>query len=495
MRIVTTAGLMALAAILVDAEPRAESIQTKDLLDRMQDSFRNVADTVFSSLVHIEAGHGGSLLTSGSGFIVDSFPDRDSATDTFYVATNHHVAGGAYDHIQVTTRDGRTFKAELLGSDPRYDVALLSFEHSTDDFFFWSPSVSSIGDSETVQAGDLVFAVGSPQGLPETVTLGIVSHVSRESPDSVGVFIQTDTAINPGNSGGPLVSLRDGTVVGVNTWIKPPQIVSGGGQVTTEEGDTLFAFGSVGLGFAVPINVAMRIVQNLRDHGTPRHGFIGVEYSPLGATDVVARCGPPDLEGQEWDDETWAMFVGRLTTIMNVAPLAPADQHGLKPGDVIDHVDGEFAPVIASIDRPASHSKLVRMIDALTPGENSTFRVVRDCEFLEITLQAGVRVEEEAGGRLLARWPGMLLDAALTVVAVHEPGVAASLGIKEGDIVTEVNGEQIENLGQFYLTIDQCRTQRCSLGVYRSGVQFWTPEFLVPRKSANQEANESTGTE
>ena len=235
MRTVITAGLMALTAILASAELEAETIRTEDLLDQMQDSFRNVADEVFSSLVHVEA-YSGESGSSGSGFIVD----HDSENSIFYVATNHHVAGGQYDDIRVTTRDGRSFEAVLLGSDPRYDVALLSFEYSTDDYFDWSPSISSIGDSDAVQAGDLVFAVGSPQNLPETVTLGIVSHclgintitsigvhlspasvtpmpckpatwclrsaarkicprpvtlgivshVSRESPDSVGVFIQ-----------------------------------------------------------------------------------------------------------------------------------------------------------------------------------------------------------------------------------------------------------------------------------------------------------------
>ena len=214
MRTVITAGLMALTAILASAELEAETIRTEDLLDQMQDSFRNVADEVFSSLIHVEA-YSGESGSSGSGFIVD----HDSENSIFYVATNHHVAGGQYDDIRVTTRDGRSFEAVLLGSDPRYDVALLSFEYSTDDYFDWSPSISSIGDSDAVQAGDLVFAVGSPQNLPETVTLGIVSHVSRESPDSVGVFIQTDTAINPGNSGGPLVSLREGKVIGINNWI------------------------------------------------------------------------------------------------------------------------------------------------------------------------------------------------------------------------------------------------------------------------------------
>ena len=175
-----------------------------------------------------------------------------------------------------------------------------------------------------------------------------------------------------------------------------------------------------------------------------------------------------------------------LTTIMNVTPLAPADRHGLKPGDVILTVDGEFASVVADTDQtligsPANYSKLVRMIDALEQGADSTFVVIRGCESVEITLQPGVRENEEAGDRALASWPGMLLDADLSVRVVAESGVAASLGIEEGDAITHVNSDQIDNRRQFYRGSDACRTERCSLGVYRNGIRFWSTEFVVPR--------------
>ena len=224
MRAAIIAGLLTLTAILASAEPQAETIRTEDLLEQMQDAFGNVADELFSSPVYIVGyllGEGREVVAGGfgSGFIVD----HDVENNTFYVATNYHVSGGpiagpyvgsSWDYIQVATRDGRTFQAVQVGGDPRYDVALISFEHSTDEIFDWSPSISSIGDSEAVHSGDLVYAVGGPAGMPETLTLGIVSHVSRDvsnrNPERVGVYIQTDVAINPGNSGGPLVSLRDG---------------------------------------------------------------------------------------------------------------------------------------------------------------------------------------------------------------------------------------------------------------------------------------------
>ena len=469
-------------AFVAFAEPEAETTHTQDLLDQVQDSFRNVADELFSSLVFIETvSDGGASIGAGSGFIVD----HDTENNTFYVATNDHVAGGSYEYMRVTSRDGRPFEAVLVGSDPRYDVALVSFQYSTDDVFDWSPTVVSIGDSDAVQAGDLVYALGGPRFLPETLTLGIVSNPSRDSTmlSSVREYIQTDTSINPGNSGGPLVTLRDGKVIGINTIIFGAQIQGGSGG---------FAVGSVGLGFAVPINVAMQIIGNLREYGTPRHGYIGVDFAPRGAIDVWGddvwgeECDSPDDVDWELDDQTVAMIMRSLTTIMNVTPLAPADRHGLKPGDVIVAVDGEFASVVADTDRtligsPANYSKLVRMIDALEPGTDSTFEVIRGCDDVEITLQAGIREEEDAGDRALASWPGMLLDADLSVLLVAESGVAAGLGIAAGDVITHVNSEQIDNRRHFYRSIDACRTDRCSLGVYRNGVLSWSPDFTVPR--------------
>ena len=487
------AGLFLLAATLASTEPEAETTLTEDLFDQMQDSFRNLADEVLSSLVFIEAATfaGGAVSQSsiGSGFIVE----HDADNNSFYVATNHHVAGGPdygaagpWDAIRVITHDGRTFDAALVGTDPRYDVALISFQHSTDDIFDWSPSVAMIGDSDAVQAGDLVYAVGAPGTLtgvnPETVTLGIVSNASREGPSSIGEFIQTDASINPGNSGGPLVSLRDGKVIGINTHIALAPVFVGSSAATGPEGPA-YVRGNIGIGFAVPINTAMRIIANLKDHGTPRHGYIGVEYSPRGATDVLAAC-PDDPEDAELnvDEETWAMIMSDLTTIMDVTPLAPADRYGLKPGDVILLVDGELASVVADVDRPSGYKELVRMVDALTPGTDSTFEVFRDCDFVEITVQAGAREEQDAGDWSLASWPGMLLGADLTVLAVAESGVAASLGIEEGDKITHVNEDQLDTLVQFYQTIDTCRIERCSLGVYRNGFLSWSPDFMVPRQ-------------
>lgn len=488
MRPVIVAALLTLTATLASTEPEAETISSGDVLGQMQDTLRSVADEWFSSLIYIQT-ISAEGLSAGSGFIVD----HDTENNIFYAATNHHVAGGSYEHMAVTTRDGRSFAADLVGTDSRYDVALIAFEYTTDDLFDWTPTVAGIGDSDTVQVGDLVYALGGPQFLPETLTLGIVSNPSRETTrlHPVREHIQTDASINQGNSGGPLVSLRDRKVIGINQSIFTADVqLRGGGQVTTDEGRLLAAVGSIGLGFAVPINVAMRIIENLREYGTPRHGYIGIEFSPRGATDVAAawdECDSENLVDVEWDDDTLAMVVGSLTTIMNVTPLAPADRHGLMPGDVILLVDGELTTVVADTDRilvgsPASYSKLIRTIDALTPGEDSTFTVLRpgNCEAIEITLQPGALEEAAAGDRALANWPGLLVAADLSILAVDESGVAASLEIREGDVVTHVNNDQIDTVAQFYRSIETCRTERCSWGVYRNGILVWGPDFIVP---------------
>ena len=200
MRAAIIAGLVTLTAILATAEPHAERIRTEDLIEQMQDAFGNVVDELF--LVLIEGylvREGGELVAggSGSGFIVD----HDTENDTFYVATNHHVSSGpiagpyvgsSWNYIQVATRDGRTFEAVRLGGDPRYDVAFISFEYSTDEIFDWRPSISNLGDSEAVQAGDLVYAAAALEVCPRPLrwASSVMSRVlSRVEIPSVSVCI------------------------------------------------------------------------------------------------------------------------------------------------------------------------------------------------------------------------------------------------------------------------------------------------------------------
>ncbi|MDR1899573.1 MAG: trypsin-like peptidase domain-containing protein, partial [Treponema sp.] len=182
----------------------------------------------------------------GSGIIVRMKDGFGSSPDTYYVLTNHHVVGDA-NEISVTVYDGKTYQAELVGKDERRDLAMISFKSSE------SHPLAVFGDSDTVRVGDWAIAVGNPLGQMFSVTMGIVSAVGRTGgpAGNINDFIQTDTSINQGNSGGPLVNIR-GEVIGINTWIASNN--SGGG--------------SVGLGFAIPVNNTKRSVDEFISSGT-----------------------------------------------------------------------------------------------------------------------------------------------------------------------------------------------------------------------------------
>ena len=230
-------------------------------------------------------------MSAGSGVIVDAARG--------HVLTNHHVVANARD-IMVTLKDGRRLRAQLIGSDQATDIALLKVEGS-------GLTAIEIGDSDLLQVGDYVVAIGNPFGLGQTVTSGIVSALGRSgiSNDGYEDFIQTDASINPGNSGGALVTL-DGRLAGINTAILSP----GGGNI--------------GIGFAVPSNMAVAVMKQLIRHGEVRRGRVGIHIQDL----------TPDLA------ESLGLRERRGAVIAGVEPGSPAQRAGLRAGDVVTAIDG-----------------------------------------------------------------------------------------------------------------------------------------------------------
>ena len=358
-----------------------------------------------------EAPRGVSL---GSGFIVSG---------DGYVLTNHHVVDGA-DRIVVKLSDRREFTAELVGSDQPSDVALLKIDAGG------LPSLR-IGESGALRPGQWVVAIGSPFGLDHSVTAGIVSAVGRANPyaDQRYVpFIQTDVAINRGNSGGPLLDTR-GQVVGINS-----QIFSNSG-------------GYMGVSFAIPIDMAMNVVGQLKDTGQVRRGQIGVSLQDIDAAMV-----------REWD-----LPDSRGALVTRVFPGTPGDRAGLRAGDVIRGFNGTAIDV---------SSDLPPLVGALAPGTRVKLSVFRDGKARNVSLELGRLEDVLAAGDprdpprqgsaaprgnplgLLGRDldPAARRDLGLApgegVAVAGVEGAAARAGLRPGDVVLSVGREPVGSVDE-----------------------------------------------
>ena len=344
----------------------------------------------------------------GSGFII---------TNDGYILTNNHVIAGA-DEIKVKLSDGRELKAEVKGHDEKLDLALIKISGKN------GFPAAKLGDSDTIETGECVIAIGNPFGLAETVTAGIVSAKGRViGSGPYDDFIQTDASINPGNSGGPLFNCR-GEVIGINT------AIIAGGQ---------------GIGFAIPVNMAKSIIPQLKDKGTVTRGWLGVVIQPV-TGDLAQSFG---LRGEK----------GAL--VSEVTPGGPAEKSGLKPGDIILEYNGRAI---------GEMNELPRLVAATEVGKKVTLKYLRDGKEAETTVRierlngegegatAGAGIDKlgmtvQELNRELANRLQVRETRGVVITELKGDGLAAGAGLAKGDIIKEVNGSKVSTMVDYKKTV------------------------------------------
>ena len=376
---------------------------------RGQDPFRDFYDKFFGGERPNQKPKGGM----GSGFIIDK---------EGHVLTNYHVIEGADEIVVLLEDEGseKEYTATLIGSDSKTDIALIKInrdENTPNEFPFLK-----LGSSENLEVGEWVMAIGNPFGLSHTVTVGVVSALGR----SIGAgpydeFIQTDASINPGNSGGPLINI-EGDVIGINT-----AIISGNSG------------GNVGIGFAIPINIAKGILKDLKEKGSVTRGWLGVMIQKI----------TPELAKSFGLNQSEGALVG------DVIPDGPAFNAGVKRGDVIVKFDGKIVKDMEDLPKmvAATTPNAVVNVEVIREGSPKTLNVkieVLKDKKTEVVAKAdplGLQVqditEELAQSLQLENIQGVLVSD------VTAGGFAGESGIRRGDVITEINRAPISNLQDY----------------------------------------------
>jgi serine protease Do len=377
----------------------------------------------------------------GSGFIIS----QDG-----YILTNAHVVEAA-DEITVKLTDKREYKAKVIGSDRRTDIALIKIEAG-------SLPVVRFGDPNKLKVGEWVLAIGSPFGFENTVTAGIVSAKGRSLPQENYVpFIQTDVAVNPGNSGGPLFNLK-GEVVGINS------------QIYSRTG------GFMGLSFAIPIDVANDIASQLRTAGKVTRGRIGVVIQPV-SKELADGFGLSRPQG---------------ALVNSVEKGGPADKAGVEPGDVILRFDGK--PVGASEDLP-------RIVGGTRPGAKVNMQIWRNKGARDVQVMVAEMLDEKAArqARRSGKPPAtafsqhgltlselsdtqrseLKINGGVLVENVQAQGAAARAGIRRGDVILAVNNQDVKSIEQFNQMMGQFDKGRIVALLVRRGTNSLYIPFRV----------------
>ena len=389
--------LPSLAPIVKQVSPAVVNIRVSQTV-RAGSAFGDDPFRRFFGIPNHPGGNGAprQIASAGSGVIIDA--------EKGYILTNHHVVENA-DEIQVGLLDDETLKAEVIGSDAATDIAVIKVDpkHLTE---------IAIGDSDDMEVGDFVIAIGNPFGLGHTVTSGIVSALGRTGINRNGYedFIQTDASINPGNSGGALVNMR-GELVGINS-----AIISGSG-------------GNVGIGFAVPSNIAKSIMRQIIDFGEVRRGLLGVSITTIDAQSAKAIGSAV---------ENGALVAG-------VEPGSAAEKAGLKVDDIITEVDGK---------KISGAGELRNTIGLLRSGDKVNIGYMRgEKNRKTIAVLDQQVINRGDGSEIHAGLAGAQFANATTTAAggvevtVVEPGSpAAQRGLRASDVITAVNRRAISNL-------------------------------------------------
>ena len=410
--LLAAAGVPTLAPMLAEVTPAVVNIST--VAPSPAESNPMFRDPFFRRFFDVPEQQQRQERAAGSGVIVDA--------KNGYVMTNNHVIRGAKE-VVVTLKDRRTFKARLIGTDPGTDIAVLKIE-ATD------LKALRFGDSDQLQVGDFVVAIGNPFGIGQTVTSGIVSALSRTGLSMEGYedFIQTDASINPGNSGGALVSLK-GELVGINTAIIGP------------------AGGNVGIGFAVPTAMARVVMEQIIRFGEVRRGKLGIETAEL-TPELAKTLNIPVSEG---------------AVVAGVEPGQAADKAGLRRGDVIVGANGR--PVRGSAD-------LRNKVGLIPIGEEVELRYLR--EGRQQTTRArvgqpftlaqvdGQAVPELSGASVTNIERGMPLFGRIEgviVAKVEQNAPAWQQGLRPGDVIYGVNRRRIRNVNEFMQVVRAAQNQ------------------------------------
>ena len=386
------APVTSLAPLVEKASPAVVNIRVSQNVSQGNDWLRR--------FYNLPESHGGSreIASAGSGVIVDA--------ERGFILTNHHVVKDA-DEIQISLFDGEILEAEIIGSDAATDIALLKVDA---DGLVEMP----IGDSEAVRVGDFVLAIGNPFGLGHTVTSGIVSALGRTgiSRDGYEDFIQTDASINPGNSGGALVNMH-GELVGINS-----AIISRSG-------------GNVGIGFAVPTEIASSVMRQILDFGEVRRGLLGVTISGIDAEVAEALNATVDS--------------GALITMIESG--SAAEDSGLQVDDIIVAVNDE---------KISDASELRNAIGLMGSGEDIDISYIRNGKNSNVKATLGQQSVARSTGTDIH--PGLAGATFASSTATNSGGVevtevtagspAAQRGLRAGDIITAVNRRSIRNLQQ-----------------------------------------------